>query len=129
MFGIGPTELALFLVIVLLVVGPDRLPAFMKTVGRGLRQVRSASRDFKDAIGLDELMREGDPFRAPAVRPPKKRPVPIEETPSTPPRRTTPPPIPPEAASLAPNAATENELELEPDAEAEAEPQAEAKHP
>ena len=76
MFGIGPTELAFFLVIVLLAVGPDRLPAFMRTVGKGLRQVRNASREFKDAIGLDELMREGDPFRAPPVRPPKARPPP-----------------------------------------------------
>jgi len=78
MFGIGPTELALFLVIVLLAVGPDRLPAFMRTVGRGLRQVRNASREFKEAIGLDELMREGDPFRAPPVRPPRARPVPLQ---------------------------------------------------
>ena len=83
MFGIGPTELAFFLVIVLLAVGPDRLPTFMRTVGKGLRQVRNASREFKDAIGLDELMREGDPFRAPPVRPPKARPVPVDDkTPS-----------------------------------------------
>lgn len=79
MFGIGPTELAFFLVIVLLAVGPDRLPTFMRTVGKGLRQVRNASREFKDAIGLDELMREGDPFRAPPVRPPRARPVPVPE--------------------------------------------------
>ena len=78
MFGVGPTELAFFLVIVLLVVGPDRLPTFMRTVGKGLRQVRSASREFKDAIGLDELMREGDPFRPPPVRPPRTRPLPVQ---------------------------------------------------
>ncbi|MFW2388137.1 MAG: Sec-independent protein translocase subunit TatA/TatB [Polyangiales bacterium] len=79
MFGIGPTELAFFLVILLLAVGPDRLPTFMRTVGKGVRQVRNASREFKDAIGLDELMREGDPFRAPPVRPPQARPVPAEK--------------------------------------------------
>lgn len=71
-------ELALFLVIVLLVVGPEKLPAFMQAVGKALRQVRNASREFKDAIGLDELLREGDPFRAPPVRPPPARPVPLE---------------------------------------------------
>jgi len=85
MFGIGPTELAFFLVIVLLAVGPDRLPTFMRTVGKGLRQVRSASREFKDAIGLDELMREGDPFRAPPVRPPRARPVPVQDKAPPPP--------------------------------------------
>ncbi|MGB8331778.1 MAG: twin-arginine translocase TatA/TatE family subunit [Polyangiales bacterium] len=84
MFGIGPTELALFLVIVLLAVGPEKLPAFMRTVGKGLRQLRNASREFKEAIGLDELMREGDPFRAPPVRPPRARPVPISDDASTP---------------------------------------------
>lgn len=103
MFGIGPTELAFFLVILLLAVGPDRLPTFMRTVGKGVRQVRNASREFKDAIGLDEIMREGDPFRAPPVRPPRARPVPVQKTaeeteapePSTP--KTVPPPPPPAA--------------------------------
>ena len=104
MFGIGPTELAFFLVIVLLAVGPDRLPTFMRTVGKGLRQVRNASREFKEAIGLDELMREGDPFRAPPVRPPKARPVPVEEEKADSPKpaaNETPsrlPPPPPAAA-------------------------------
>ncbi len=79
MFGIGPTEMIFFLVILLLVVGPERLPTFMRTVGKGVRQVRNASREFKEAIGLDELMREGDPFRPQPVRPPRARPVPIEE--------------------------------------------------
>ena len=64
MFGIGPTELAFFLVIVLLAVGPEKLPTFMRTVGKGVRQVRNASREFKEAIGLEELMREGDPLSA-----------------------------------------------------------------
>ena len=73
MFGIGPTELAFFLVIVLLAVGPERLPTFMRTVGKGMRQIRNASREFKEAIGFDELMREGDPFNAPPVRPPRAR--------------------------------------------------------
>ena len=101
MFGIGPTELAFFLVIVLLAVGPDRLPTFMRTVGKGLRQVRNASREFKDAIGLDELMREGDPFRTPPVRPPKARPVPVDDKTSETP---APSPEAAEAASATPPA-------------------------
>lgn len=114
MFGIGPTELAFFLVIVLLAVGPDRLPTFMRTVGKGLRQVRNASREFKDAIGLDELMREGDPFRAPPVRPPKARPVPVQEemTESQEPAAAQAPsrlPPPPPAAALADEPADEAE--------------------
>ena len=100
MFGIGPTELMFFLVILLLAVGPEKLPTFMRTVGKGMRQIKSASREFKDAIGLDELMREGDPFRAPPVRPPRARPVPVQqgqpEPPAEPkPQASTPPPVPP----------------------------------
>jgi Sec-independent protein translocase protein TatA len=134
MFGIGPTELAFFLVIVLLAVGPDGLPTFMRTVGKGLRQVRNASREFKDAIGLDDLMREGDPFRAPPVRPPRARPVPVEEVQDKAPSltaRATPPPPPPEAIaqSVAPPRSVEPEPGAEPEAGAEPEPTADADAP
>ena len=134
MFGIGPTELAFFLVILLLAVGPDKLPTFMRTVGKGLRQVRNASREFKDAIGLDELMREGDPFRAPPVRPPRARPVPVQDEPPPAPKpATASPPPTPEAAKVAsedPRAADGPEPaadEAEPAADADA--PAESKHP
>lgn len=127
MFGIGPTELAFFLVIVLLAVGPERLPTFMRAVGKGLRQVRNASREFKEAIGLDELMREGDPFRSPPVRPPRARPVPLkdktEDTPA--PDSTTPPPLPPaleSARDALARAEAEPEPQPEPDPDAEAKP-------
>ena len=133
MFGIGPTELAFFLVIVLLAVGPDRLPTFMRTVGKGLRQVRNASREFKDAIGLDDLMREGDPFRAPPIRPPKARPVPV-------PDKAPPPPPSVEAAKAAsvapPVPATDEPVPVveeptaeEPEPAPEADAPTEAKHP
>ncbi|MCZ6806723.1 MAG: twin-arginine translocase TatA/TatE family subunit [Deltaproteobacteria bacterium] len=98
MFGIGPTELMFFLVILLVAVGPEKLPTFMRTVGKGMRQIRSASREFKDAIGLDELMREGDPFRPPPV-PPRARPVPQAQPK---PQASTPPPVPPQASTPPP---------------------------
>lgn len=133
MFGIGPTELMFFLVILLLAVGPEKLPTFMRTVGKGLRQLRSASREFKDAIGFDELMREGDPFRAPPVRPPRARPVPVqseEETAQAQPRPqpSTPPPVPPPS-----DAAQALQKPAEPatdvDAPSDPEASAEANHP
>ena len=134
MFGIGPTKLIVFLVILLLAVGPEKLPTFMRMVGKGMRQVRGASREFKDAIGLDELMREGDPFRAPPVRPPRARPVPTEskqEEPEPEPQRqpqpSTPPPVPPpsDAAQAlrkpaTPEPATDTDKPPEPDDSAKA---------
>ena len=135
MFGIGPTELAFFLVILLLAVGPDRLPTFMRTVGKGVRQVRNASREFKDAIGLDDIMREGDPFRAPPVRPPRARPVPVQnkadenenETATTSSAKTTPPPppaaiagsVPPPPPPLIPDEEASSSAESEPSGDAE----------
>jgi len=131
MFGIGPTELAFFLVIVLLAVGPDKLPTFMRTVGKGLRQVRNASREFKDAIGLDDLMREGDPFRAPPIRPPKARPVPVpdKKPPPAPEPATTSPPPSAEATRAASAAPPEPAATDEPEPAAEPDAPAEAKHP
>lgn len=42
MFEIGFTELLLVGVVALLVLGPERLPVAMRTVGRGLGQARRA---------------------------------------------------------------------------------------
>jgi Sec-independent protein translocase protein TatA len=128
MFGIGPTELAFFLVIVLLAVGPDKLPTFMRTVGKGLRQVRNASRDFKDAIGLDDLMREGDPFRAPPVRPPRAKPVPLPDKTPAPPPSAEATKAASDAAAPTPSPTSPASGEPEPAEEAEAEPPTEADH-
>ncbi len=56
--GIGFSEVLLILVVLLLVVGPHKLPEIARTLGKGLRTVRKASRDFKDAVQLDDLRRE-----------------------------------------------------------------------
>ncbi|MDH5493385.1 MAG: twin-arginine translocase TatA/TatE family subunit, partial [Myxococcales bacterium] len=50
------------MIVLIVVVGPDRLPAFMKTVGKGLRTFRQASTDLRKQSGIDELLREGDPL-------------------------------------------------------------------
>ena len=42
MFGIGDTELLLILVFAFLLFGPDKLPAMGRTLGKGLRQFRTA---------------------------------------------------------------------------------------
>ena len=42
MFNVGPLELVVVLVIALIVLGPQRLPDVARSVGRGLREFRSA---------------------------------------------------------------------------------------
>ena len=45
MFGIGPTELIVILVIALIVVGPERLPQLAGQVGKAIRDFRQMSGD------------------------------------------------------------------------------------
>jgi sec-independent protein translocase protein TatB len=74
MFGssLGFQEILVICVILIVVVGPDRLPAMMKGVGKALRTMREASREIRTTVGIDEMMRE-DVLRPP---PPRPRPVP-----------------------------------------------------
>jgi Tat protein translocase TatB subunit len=73
MFGIGFGEMLIIAIILLIAVGPKELPKLMKTVGKGVREVRKASDDLRKAVGIDELLNDDDlrnPMRAePARRP------------------------------------------------------------
>ena len=62
MFGIGPVELIVLLVVVLLVVGPAKAPGVARSLGRGMRDVRETvegtQRDVRDAVlGSDDEKR------------------------------------------------------------------------
>ena len=62
MFGIGPMELVLILVVALLVLGPKRMPELARTLGRGLGEFRKASNELRQSLALDEIqndLREG----------------------------------------------------------------------
>lgn len=84
MFGIGFGELVIFLVVALIAVGPDKMPTFLKAVGKGLREFRRTTRELRSSVGIDELLRDEDlrelrrpiDLNAPARRPSKpKRPA------------------------------------------------------
>lgn len=55
MFGIGPTELIIILVIALLVLGPKRLPELASGLGKGLAEFRRATADIN--AELDDARR------------------------------------------------------------------------
>jgi sec-independent protein translocase protein TatB len=66
MFGsLGFGEILVICVVLIIVVGPERLPSMMKQVGKAVRTVRQASRDIQATVGLDELMREDVTYVAP----------------------------------------------------------------
>jgi sec-independent protein translocase protein TatB len=72
MFGIGFGEMLIIAVVLLIAVGPKQLPGLMKTVGKGMRDVRRAADDLRRSTGIDELLRDEElrnPLREPPPRP------------------------------------------------------------
>lgn len=79
MFGIGFGEMLIIGVVLLLAVGPRELPKLMKTVGKGLREIRRASNELRRTVGIDELLADDDlrnPLRD--VSPPRRALTPQE---------------------------------------------------
>jgi sec-independent protein translocase protein TatB len=72
MFNIGIGELAIICIVLIIAVGPDKLPSMMKTLGKTVRTLRQASRDIRASTGIDELLREDLDLNAPM----RRRPVP-----------------------------------------------------
>lgn len=60
MFGIGFAELVIILIVTLVAVGPEKMPTFLKAVGKGLREFRRAVRELRSSVGIDELLRDED---------------------------------------------------------------------
>jgi sec-independent protein translocase protein TatA len=57
--NIGPLEIAIVLVIVLIIFGPKRLPELGRSMGRGIREFRgSVSGDHKDEDDVDDKRAE-----------------------------------------------------------------------
>jgi sec-independent protein translocase protein TatB len=82
MFNIGFGELAIICIVLIIAVGPERLPSMMKTLGKTIRTLRQASRDIRASTGIDELLREDfdlysppSPPRRPAFVPPTPDPA------------------------------------------------------
>ena len=88
MFGIGFMEMVVIAVILIIAVGPNRLPAFMKTIGKVMREFRRATRELRQQSGIDDLMADDDlrqlrqplaPKRQHAAAPPARQGLSEEE--------------------------------------------------
>jgi sec-independent protein translocase protein TatA len=65
---IGPWELAILLIVVLLVFGPKRLPEMGKSLGRGMREFKNSITGKDDEEHRPELTAAVEEERVPAPR-------------------------------------------------------------
>lgn len=91
MFNLGGGEILVILVVALLVLGPEKLPRFMRTVGKAVGDLRRASTDFQRTMNLELAEKETESNSKktePAVSPAAPEPI-------------TPAPISPEEEAAA----------------------------
>ena len=58
MFGIGATELVIIGIVLLIAVGPSRLPKLLKAVVSSYREFRRATRELRASTGIDEILQD-----------------------------------------------------------------------
>jgi sec-independent protein translocase protein TatB len=56
-FGVSPGELIVLGLVALLVVGPDKLPSMLRSLGAGLNKLRRVTADMRNQSGIDEVLR------------------------------------------------------------------------
>lgn len=52
-FSVGPLELLLVLIVVLLIVGPGKLPEVGSAIGKSIREFRKASTDVQESLSVE----------------------------------------------------------------------------
>ena len=103
--NVGPLEIAVVLIIVLIIFGPKRLPELGQSMGRGIREFKNSISGDKDNDSPEEKRRELEASQATqhATTPPQPTaepttppaPTPPAATPPVPPAATPPPATPP----------------------------------
>ena len=59
-FGIGIPEIAVIVILTLLIFGPKRLPQLGKTIGKTLKGLQTASKEFENEINKTLKLNEND---------------------------------------------------------------------
>lgn len=60
MFGIGFSEMVLIAIVLIIAVGPNKLPTMLKAIGKAMREFRRATRELRAQSGIDDLMNDED---------------------------------------------------------------------
>ena len=59
-YGIGIPEIAVIVILALLIFGPKRLPQLGKTIGKTLKGLQTASKEFENEINKTLKLNEND---------------------------------------------------------------------
>ena len=67
MFSMGPGELIIIMIVVLVVVGPEKLPEFARTIARAIRDFKRYGEDvrkeFEEDLFTDDIKRDLDAIK------------------------------------------------------------------
>jgi sec-independent protein translocase protein TatA len=83
--NIGPGELIIILIIILVIFGPGRLPEIGQALGKGIREFRKAATDVSEATRVDAPPAAPTPSPPPATPanvPPASQPTAAPSTPA-----------------------------------------------
>ena len=67
MFGLGFSEIVVIFVLILLFVGPAKLPEIARGIGKGMREIRRATRELDSVPEIRDLRRAVDEIRSPVA--------------------------------------------------------------
>ena len=72
MFNIGPQEMIVIFVVALIVLGPEKLPALGRTIGKGLAEFRRASAELRGSLEreMQNIEHEHETKMREAAKPP-----------------------------------------------------------
>jgi sec-independent protein translocase protein TatB len=73
--GIGPGELVLILVIAVIVLGPDKIPETMRTIGKAMREIRTITEGFQKELNKELAEVTKEPAAQPAPAQPTAQPA------------------------------------------------------
>ncbi|MCH8030532.1 MAG: twin-arginine translocase TatA/TatE family subunit [Bacteroidetes bacterium] len=96
--SLGPLEIALIFLVILLVFGAKRIPEIARGLGKGIREFKDASNDIKNELTISDTPQQ-------QIRPPAQKPM------------QATPPAEQQAPASAPQAPTETPSEADPPAE------------
>ncbi|MCK4967318.1 twin-arginine translocase TatA/TatE family subunit [bacterium] len=53
--SIGPTELIIIFIIILLIFGGKKLPELARGLGKGIKEFKKATKDVQDELNIDDI--------------------------------------------------------------------------